>query len=122
MIETQKAEDVNHRLAQNIGNRVGDFRIQVRDLNMQLEDVKNQMYSIKSERNQLMIENHNLREENKDLTPSLDTLAIKFIYAFFSFFKRFLTFLFWSICCGVLGSSVGLGAFKYDESCISRVD
>ena len=74
MIETQKAEDVNHRLAQNIGNRVGDFRIQVRDLNMQLEDVKNQMYSIKSERNQLMIENHNLREENKDLTQQLSAV------------------------------------------------
>ena len=71
LIETQKAEDVNHRLAQNIGNRVGDFRIQVRDLNIQLEDVKNQMYTIKSERNQLMIENHNLREENKDLAQQL---------------------------------------------------
>ena len=71
LIETQKAEDDNHRLANTMGNRVGDFRIQVRDLSIQMEDIKNECYDIKSERNQLMIENYNLREENSRLEGKL---------------------------------------------------
>jgi regulator of replication initiation timing len=74
LIQTQQTEDENHRLAETLGNRVGDFKLQARDLRIQLEDVKTECYDIKSERNQLMIENHNLREENKRLEEKLNSV------------------------------------------------